>query len=109
MEQLNFKPLPKIELYNIEAIKKVINESSRFYIVDCKDFNKVYNSKKKSIDLKVKYEDWYATRIAYNLGYYNVTDLVICEVESKQYVITAQLFLLLNDNGQQAKIVLQNN
>ena len=106
MKKLNLKQLPKIELYNVDVIKNVINKSSNFYIVDCKDFNKAYNSKKGSIDLKVKYEDWYATRIANKLGYYNITDLVICEVESKRYVITAQLFLLLNDNGQQAKIIL---
>lgn len=109
MEQLNFKPLPKIELYDVDFVKKVINESTRFYIVDCKDFDKVYNRKKKNSSLNVKYEDWYATRIAYHLNYYNVSDLVICEMESRQYVITAQLFLLLNGNGLQSKITLENN
>jgi hypothetical protein len=106
--QLNFRPLPKIELYDLDFVKKVINESKKFYIVDCNDFNNTYNGKSESNDLNVKYEDWYATRISYHLNYYNVSDLVICETELKQYVITAQLFLLLTDNGMQAKITLEN-
>ena len=106
--ETKFKPLPKIELFNIDLLKKVVSESTRFYIVSATDFNKVYNQKKKSSNINVKYEDWYATRIAYHLNYYNVSDLVICEMESKQYVITAQLFLLLTDNGMQAKITLEN-
>jgi hypothetical protein len=107
--ETNFKPLPKIELFNIDLVKKVINSSTRFYIVDSREFNKVYNSSKKNGNLNVKYEDWYAHRIAYNLNYYNVTDLVICETESKQYVFTAQLFLLAKGDGLQARITLENN
>jgi hypothetical protein len=107
--ETNFKPLPKIELFNIDLLKKVVNESTKFYIVSASDFNKVYNQKKKSGSLNVKREDWYSDRIAYHLNYYNVTDLVICEVGTKQYVVTAQLFLLLHGNNLQAKITLENN
>lgn len=99
--------LPKIELFNIDFLKKVISESSRFYIVDSRDFSKAYVGKKKNKSVNVKYEDWYFQRIVYHLDYYNLTDVVICQVDKKKYVVTAQLFLLLTGNNTQAKITLE--
>jgi hypothetical protein len=107
--ETKFKPLPQIELFNIELLQKVINQSTKFYIVDSRAFNKAYGGKNKNKSIDVKYEDWYVPRIVYHLNYYNLTDVVICQVEQRQYVITAQLFLLLTGNNLQAKITLENN
>ena len=97
--------------YNTIHFDDIVSSDSIDFVsidFDCNEFNKVYNKKKKNGSLNVKYEDWYAERIAYHLNYYNVTDLVICEMEAKQYVITAQLFLLLNGKNLQAQITLIN-
>jgi hypothetical protein len=87
------KLLHHTELFDINSLKTIIRESSKFYVVDSNDFNRASN------------QNWYAERVIYQGHYYSATDLIICELDNEQYIVTPKLFRQLGSGSERLTYV----